>query len=97
MEKSEYYGKVIRIVAELAELPEQDIVGSSRRAEVVDARWVLICLLKESGWSTRRIAETIGHPERTVNHAIAGMEDRVRYSFNGIGNILATARKQLQK
>jgi chromosomal replication initiation ATPase DnaA len=97
MEKSEYYGKVIKVMTELTEFTEKDILGKSRRAEVVDARWVLICLLKESGWSTHRIAEAIGHPERTINHVLSNMDDRIKYTYNGIGNILAIARKQLQK
>lgn len=97
MEKSEYYSKALKIVAELSDIPEQEIVGKSRRAEVVDARWVLICVLKESGWSTHRIAAAIDHPERTVNHVLANMDDRIKYTYNGIGNILAMTRKQLQK
>jgi chromosomal replication initiation ATPase DnaA len=96
METSEYYSKVIKVVTELTEVTEEQILGGSRRAEVVDARWVTICLLKESGWSTHRIAKYLGHPERTINHALSNMDDRVRYTFNGIGNTLATARKQLQ-
>lgn len=97
MEKSEYYGRVIKIVTELTEIPEKDILGKSRRADVVDARWLTICLLKESGWSTHRIADTIGHPERTVNHALSNIDDRIKYTFSDLGNNLATARKQLQK
>ena len=97
MEKSEYFGRVVKIVTELTEVSEQDVLGKSRRAEVVDARWLLICLLKESGWSTHRIADTIGHPERTVNHALSNIDDRIKYSFSDLGNNLAIARKQLQK
>ena len=97
MEKSEYFGKVIKVVTELTEIPEEEILGKSRRAEVVDARWLLICLLKESGWSTHRISKYTNHPERTINHAISSMDDRIKYTFNGLGNNLAIARKQLQK
>lgn len=97
MEKSEYYGKVIKVVTELTEVSEEDILGGSRRVEAVDARWLVICLLRESGWSTHRIAETIGHPERTVNHALANIGDRIRYGSSWLGNILAIARKQLQQ
>lgn len=97
MEKSEYFGRVVKIVTELTEVSEQDFLGKSRRAEVVDARWLLICLLKESGWSTHRIADTIGHPERTVNHALSNIDDRIKYSCSDLGNNLAIARKQLQK
>ena len=95
MEKSEYYGKVIKVVTELMDVDEADILGCSRKTDVVDARWLVICLLRESGWSTHTIADTIGHPERTVNHALASIDDRIRYGCGGLGNMLATARKQL--
>ena len=80
MEKSEYYSRVIKVVTELTGVTEEEILGKSKRQEVVDARWLVICLLKESGWSTHRIAESIGHPERTVNHALSGMTERARYA-----------------
>lgn len=95
MEKSEYYGKVIKVVTELTGVAEADILGYSRRADIVDARWLVACLLKEGGWSTHRIAEAIGHPERTVNHALSSIDDRIKYGGSWLGNILAIARQQL--
>lgn len=95
MEKSEYYSRVIKVVTELTEVSEEEILGKSKRQEVVDARWLVICLLKESGWSTHRIAESIGHPERTVNNALSGMTERARYAPE-LGNNLAIARQQLR-
>lgn len=95
MEKSEYYGKVIKVVTELTGVAEADILGYSRRADIVDARWLVACLLKEGGWSTHRIAEAMGHPERTINHALSNIDDRIRYGGSWLGDILAIARKQL--
>lgn len=96
MEKSEYYSKVIKVVTELMEVSEDEICGKSKRQEIVDARWLAICLLKESGWSAHRIADAICHPERTVNHALSNMSERARYAPS-LGNSLAMARQQLQK
>lgn len=95
MEKSEYYGKVIKVVTELTGVTEAEILGYSRRADIVDARWLAACLLKESGWSTHRIAEAMGHPERTINHALSSIDDRIRYGGSWLGDILAIARQQL--
>lgn len=95
MEKSEYYSRVIKVVTELTEVSEEEILGKSKRQEVVDARWLVICLLKESGWSTHRIAESIGHPVRMVNNALSGMTERARYAPE-LGNNLAIARQQLR-
>ena len=95
MEKSEYYSRVIKVVTELTEVSEAEICGKSKKQEVVDARWLAICLLKEGGWSTHRIAESIGHPVRMVNNALSGMTERARYAPE-LGNNLAIARQQLR-
>ena len=39
MEKSEYYSKVIKVVTELTDVDETDILGCSRKTDVVDASW----------------------------------------------------------
>lgn len=95
MKRTEDFSKVIKVVAELMDVTEQDILGKSRVQEVVDARWMVIYLMKEKGYSTKQIVPLMCHPERTINHAISNFEDRVKYSYNGIGNILAIARQQL--
>lgn len=96
MGKSEDFSKVIKVVTELTEVTEEAILGKSREAEVVDARWMVICLMREKGYQTKQIAPLMNHPIRTINHAINSFSDRVKYSYNGIGNILAIARQQLQ-
>lgn len=95
MGKLEDFGKVIKVVTELMDVTDQDILGSSKSQEVVDARWMVIVLMREKGYTTKQIAPLIGRPIRTVNNAIEGFSDRVKYSYNGLGNILAIARKQV--
>lgn len=95
MGKLEDFGKVIKVVTELMDVTDQDILGRSREAEVVDARWMVICLMREKGYSARQISMLVLHPERTVNHALNAFPDRVKYSTNNLRNILATARQQL--
>ena len=51
MEKRlEYFGKVIKVVTELMDVTDQEILGKSRRMDVVDARWMVIYLMKEAGY-----------------------------------------------
>lgn len=95
MGKIEDFSKVIKVVTELMEVTEQDILGKSRAQEVVDARWMVIALMREKGYSTKQIAPLLCHPVRTVNHALSGFSDRVKYSFNNLGNTLAKARQLL--
>lgn len=95
MTSVDYCSKVIKVVAELMEVREEDILGKSRVQEVVDARWMVIVLMREKGYSTKQIAPLMCHPIRTVNHALSCFSDRVKYSFNNLGNTLATARQLL--
>ena len=95
MGKSEDFRKVIKVVTELMDVTDQEILGKSRESEVVDARWMVICLMHEKGYSTKEIAPLMCHPIRTINHALKGFSDRAKYSNNGIGNIFSIARQQL--
>ena len=97
MNRLEYFGKVMKVVTELMEVEDKDILGKSRDMEIVDARWMVIYLMKEKGYATRQIAPLMCRPERTINHAISSFEDRVKYSYNGLSNTLAIARQQLQE
>lgn len=96
MGKEEDFSKVIKVVAELADLSERDILGKSRKQEIVDARWMSVYLMEEKGYSTREIAELFNEPIRTINHAIRNFPSRARYSNNGLGNIFFMARQQLR-
>lgn len=84
------------VVTDLMDVTAQDILGKSRRAEVVDARWMVICLMKEKGYSTKDVAPLLNHPIRTINHGMRSFSDRVKYSNSGIGNIFSIARQQLK-
>ena len=97
MNGAEYFGKVIKVVTELTEVSEESILGKSREVEVVDARWMVIYLMREKGFPTKQISSLVHHPGRTVNHAINNFPDRAKYSYNGIGNMLAIARQQLDE
>ena len=95
MTSVEYCSKVIKVVAELMEVREEDIYGRTRTFDAVDARWIVIQLLRDQKMSTKKIALLLSHPERTINHALSMIEDRVRYSSNGFGYTLSIARKLL--
>lgn len=95
MKRIEDFSKVVKVVAELMEVSERDILGKSRESDVVDARWMVIALMREKGYSTKQIAPLLSRPIRTINHALSAFEDRVKYSFNGLGNTLAIAKQLL--
>lgn len=95
MGKSEDFSKVIKVVTELADVTEQDVLGKSRVKEVVDARWMVMHFLREKGFTTQEISEATRQPVRTVNHALHSFAERVKYSGNGLGNIFFSAKQQL--
>lgn len=93
MNRLEYFGKVTKVVAELMEVTEQDILGKSRSYDVVDARWMVIYLMSERGYKSKQIATLMLRPVRTINHAISLFPERAKCSC--IGNSLAKARQML--
>lgn len=93
MGKSEDFSKVIKVVTELTEVSEEAILGRSREYEVVDARWAVICLMKEKGYTSKQISSLIKHPIRTVNNAINCLSVRARSPCSNLGNTLAIARQ----
>ena len=95
MNSVDYCGKVIKVVAELMDVSESEIRGRSRTYDAVDARWMVIQLLRDQKMSTKKIALLISHPERTINHALSMIEQRIRFSTNGFGNTLSIARQML--
>ena len=95
MGKNEDFGKVMKVVIELTEVSEEAILGRSREVDVVDARWMVICLMYEKGYIAKQIAPLINHPIRTINNAISLFSKRVKCSCNNLGNNMAIARQQL--
>ena len=95
MDRIEYLAKVTEIVAELTDVSPEEILGNSRSADIVDARWITIRLLKDRGYSSKSIAPLIGRPQRSINHALCCLDDRMQYTNPEIGKTLAKARKLL--
>lgn len=95
MRKEDYFSRVIEVVTDLMDVSEKDILGKSREYEIVDARWMAICLMHEKGYTTKQIAVLMNHPIRTINHSINRFYARLKDSNKHLGNTLATARQQL--
>lgn len=95
MGKSEDFSKVIKVVTELVDVSEQEVLGKSRVKEVVDARWMIIYFMKMKGYCTNEISELIRHPNRTVNHALKSLPRRLKLISSDIGNNFELARQQL--
>ena len=54
--KSEIFAKIINIVSKETEVPVDQILSSDKNMETVDARYLLVSLLSESGMYPSQIA-----------------------------------------
>ena len=93
MGKLEDFSKVIKVVTELMDVTDHEILGKSRAYNVVDARWMTAYLMREKGYSSQQIAKLMLRPVRTINHALSLFPDRAKSI--SLGNTLAIARKQV--
>lgn len=96
MNKLEYFGKVIKVVTELIEVEEKDIISGSRAIEAVDARWLIIRLMKDRGYSSKQIAPLLNRSIRSITHALLYFESRTEDPFCALGNIYEIAKQHLR-
>lgn len=95
MDKLEYFGKVIKVVTELMDVTERDIISGEKFIAAVDARWLVIRLMHDKGYSTRQIATLVCAARRSVNHALSLFDDRADFSMNDLREAYKTASERL--
>ena len=64
--KSELYRQILNTVSQETEISCNELLSTSRRAEVVDARCVLVYFLSEQGLNTAEIASRINRSQQAV-------------------------------
>ena len=77
MYKKDYFSRLVSAVAELSELTEDDILNGRKTDAVVDARWVIVRILKEQGYHTANIAMLLSMTQRNVTHILIAFQDRL--------------------
>ena len=77
--KTELCERVIAQVAKTADLSIDEICSTSRRPEVVDARYVAIYIMIKKGIPHHRIATFMKMSERNVYHVRERFNDRKDY------------------
>lgn len=77
---SELVKQVLSAVSEETEIPCETILSKCSRAEVVDARWIAVALLRRTGMYTMRIAEQLGISPRYVQYIMTDFSDRMCYN-----------------
>lgn len=76
--KSEIFAEILRIVSKETEIQTSEILSSSKEAEVVDARYLLVHLLYERGFYPSQIALQTRKTKRSINYILSGFSDRIQ-------------------
>lgn len=80
MGANEYYRKTVEVVSDLTGLMEGEIVGKRRMRELVDARCLVVKLMRDAGYYPTQIAPIMNVSTRWVQKILEHFDDRVRYS-----------------
>ena len=80
MGANEYYGKAVEVVSDLTGLTVAEIVGKRRMRELVDARGLLVRLMRDAGYYPTQIAPIMKVSVRWVQKIIESFDDRAKYS-----------------
>lgn len=75
--KQDYFDRLVAIVAKLSELSVEAIMRGRKTDEVVDARWIVVRILKEQGYHTAKIALLMGMTQRNVTNIVNLFQDRL--------------------
>lgn len=73
---TEFADNVLELVAEELDVQKASILTKSRKAEIVDARWLAVMLMYKSGMYPMRIAESLRISPRYAHYIITGFSDR---------------------
>lgn len=73
---TEIFANLLKMVSIETEIPSDRILSSSKCAEVVDARCILIKLLYKKGMYPSSIASELGCTVRSVQYNLAHFPDR---------------------
>jgi hypothetical protein len=69
--KSVLFQHLLSAVSSETEIPSDEILSTSRIEEVVDARYILVCLLARCGYTRHAIASLIHQSVRSVGYILS--------------------------
>lgn len=78
--KTEIFAKILDIVANETELTSEQILSCCRTAETVDARYMLVHLLRREGIYISEIARMMHFSRRGVEKMLSQFDDRLAQS-----------------
>lgn len=95
--KKELLEKIISIVSELTEISRDEMLSRSRRSDIIEARYLVIYLLKTYGVRPYKIAKMLNLPERSVYYSIGSFFSRSDQDGSMLRKWFSDAKSELQK
>ena len=89
------FERIIKAVADAADLSPCQLMCKRRFPETMDARWIAVKLLKDEGFYTSQVARLMSMTTRNVNHIIYSVEIRLSNNDRSLEYLLETSRKYL--
>lgn len=90
------FERIIKAVADAADLSPCQVLCKRRFPETMDARWIAVKLLKDEGFYTSQVARLMSMTTRNVNHIIYSVEIRLSNNDRSLEYLLETSRKHLR-
>lgn len=94
--QKELLDKIISIVTDLTEISREELLSRSRRSDIVEARCLLIYILRFLGVKPYKIAKLLDIPERSVYYSITSFSVRSDQDGSMLKTWLAEAKSRLQ-
>lgn len=89
------FNEIIQAVADATGMQPKQFLRRTRFQEAMDARWVVVLMMRDEGFYTSRIADYLSMTTRNVNHILLSISLRLDRGDCKIGHILDKARKHL--
>lgn len=80
MTKNEVLQETLSLVARESEIDADVILSKNRKAEVVDARCILVYLLSDRGFYVSEIATHLNNTERSISYMLSGISERSKHN-----------------
>ena len=77
MYKTDFFTRLVNIVADLSDLPAETILHGRKTDEVVDARWIIVRIMYEHGYHTAVTAMLLKMTQRNVTHILNVFQNRL--------------------
>lgn len=94
--QKELLNEIVFIVSELTEISREDLLSRSRRSDIIEARCLLVYILRYLGVRPYKIAKLLSIPERSVYYSITSFSVRSDQDGSMLKTWFTEAKSRLQ-